>query len=165
MLLGVDIAPGLYTAAAVRPGVDAVEDNHGALLRYRKFNAMKYLTNFAGQNWLLIMSGVVLANQRGDSSGSRNHQTVSFIPDMAGPDDPTATSGPLNWAITRYGIPRPPGTVGQQYLLRFSVEEWSPFVSLGSVFDQGPAVNAGFAVDDWRPITSKAEPMFSQMKR
>ncbi|MFZ2050620.1 MAG: hypothetical protein WAU69_06780 [Solirubrobacteraceae bacterium] len=148
-------------------------DNHGALLRYRKFNAMKYLTNFAGQNWLitpaalavgeqpprsirdqkwlLILSGVVLANQRGDSSGAWNHQTVSFIPDMAGPDDPTATSGPLNWAITRYGIPRPPGTVGQQYLVRFSVEEWSPFVSLGSVFDQGPAVNAGFAVDDWRP--------------
>ena len=62
------------------------------------------------QKWLLILSGVVLANQRGDNSGSWNHQTVSFIPDMAGPDDPTATSGPLNWAIARYGIPRPAGT-------------------------------------------------------
>jgi hypothetical protein len=159
------------TFNASSPGLRV--DNHGALLRYRKFNSMKYLTDFAGQNWLitpaalavgepapqsirdqkwlLILSGVVLANQRGDNSGSWNHQTVSFIPDMAGPDDPTATSGPLNWAIARYGIPRPAGTVGQQYLVRFSVDEWSPFVSLGSVFDQGPSVNAGFAVDDWRP--------------
>jgi hypothetical protein len=159
------------TFNASSPGLRV--DNHGALLRYRKFNSMKYLTDFAGQNslitptalaagerppqsirdqkWLLILSGVVLANQRGDNSGSWNYQTVSFIPDMAGPDDPTATSGPLNWAIARYAIPRPPGTVGQQYVVRFSVDEWSPFVSLGSVFDQGASVNAGFAVDDWRP--------------
>ena len=159
------------TFNASSPGLRV--DNHGALLRYRKFNSMKYLTDFAGQNWLitpaalavgeqppkairdqkwlLILSGVVIADQRGDNSGSWNHQTVSFIPDMAGPDDPTATSGPLNWAITRYEIPRPPGTVGQQYLVRFSVDEWSPFVSLGSVFDHGASVNAGFAVDDWRP--------------
>jgi hypothetical protein len=148
-------------------------DNHGALLRYRKFNAMKYLTDFAGQNWLitpaalavgeaapksihdqkwlLVLSGVVIANQRGDNTGSWNHQTVSFTPDMAGPDDPTATSGPLNWAINQYSIPRPPGVVGQDYWVRFSLEEWSPFVSLGSVFDQAQSINAGFAVDGWRP--------------
>jgi len=159
------------TLNASSPGLRV--DNHGALLRYRRFNSMKFLTDFAGQNWLitpvalavgeppaqsirdqkwlLVLSGIVLANQRGDNSGSWNYQTVSFVPDMAGPDDPTATSGPLNWAIARYGIPRPPGAVGQQYLVRFSVEEWSPFVSLGSVFDQGPSVNAGFAVDNWRP--------------
>ena len=159
------------TFNASSPGLRV--DNHGALLRYRRFNSMKYLTDFAGQNWLitpaalavgerppqsigdqkwlLVLSGIVFADQRGDNSGSWNYQTVSFIPDLAGPDDPTATSGPLNWAIARYGIPRPPGTVGQQYLVRFSVDEWSPFVSLGSVFDQGSSVNAGFAVDDWRP--------------
>jgi hypothetical protein len=136
------------TFNASSPGLRV--DNHGALLRYRRFNSMKNLTDFAGQNWLitptalavgehpppsirdqkwlLVLSGIVFANQRGDNSGSWNDQTVSFIPDMAGPDDPTATSGPLNWAIARYGIPRPPGTVGQ-----------------------GPSVNAGFAVDDWRP--------------
>jgi hypothetical protein len=134
---------------------------------------MRFLTDFAGQNWLitptalavgeqpppsicdqkwlLILSGIVIANQQSGNTGSWNHQTVSFIPDLAGPDDPTATSGPLNWAIARYGIPRPPGTVGGQYRVRFSVDEWAPFVSLGSVFDQGPSVNAGFAVEDWRP--------------
>ena len=146
---------------------------HGALLRYRGFNSMKYLSDFAGQNWLitpaalalgeappksihdqkwiLVLSGVVVANQRGDNSGQWNHQTVSFIPDMAGPDDPSSVSGPLNWAISQHSISKPPGVAGKDYLIRFSLEEWSPFVSLGSVFDQGQSINAGFAVDVWRP--------------
>ena len=141
-------------------------DNHGALLRYRRFNSMKYLTEFAGQNWLitpaalavgerpprdireqkwlLILSGVVLANLKGDNSGSWNHETVSFVPDMAGMDAPGATSGPLNWAISQYSIPRPSGAAGAQYLVRFSLDEWSPFVSLGSIYDQAQSVNAGF---------------------
>jgi hypothetical protein len=148
-------------------------DNHAALLRYRGFNSMIFLNDFAGQNWLitpaalavgetppanirdqkwlLVLSGVVIANIMGAATGGWNRQTVSFIPDMAGPDDPTATSGPLNWAIGQYHIPRPAGTVGTNYLVRFSLEEWSPFVSLGSVFDQNQSINAGFAVDDWRP--------------
>jgi hypothetical protein len=150
-----------------------VVGNHAALLRYRGYNSMRYLTDFAGQNWLItpaalavgepapasihdqkwliVLSGVVIANQRGDNSGQWNYQTVSFIPDMSGPDDPSATSGPLNWAISKYSIPRPPGAVGSDYTIRFSLEEWSPFVSLGSIFDQGQSINAGFAVDDWRP--------------
>ena len=93
---------------------------------------MKFLTQFGGQNWLitpvatavgeappanihdqkwlLVLSGVVIADQRGDNSGNWNHQTVAFTPDMAGADAPGATSGPLNWAIQRWRIPRPPGT-------------------------------------------------------
>jgi hypothetical protein len=148
-------------------------DSHGALLRYRAFNSMKYLTDFAGQNWLitpaalavgqthprdirdqkwvLVLSGVVIANLKGDNSGDWNHQTVSFIPDMAGTDDPTSTSGPLNWAISHYNIPKPSGSVGTDYLIRFALEGWSPSVSLGSVYDQSQSINAGFAVDDWRP--------------
>jgi hypothetical protein len=148
-------------------------DNQGALLRYRKFNSMKYLTDFAGQNWLitpaalavgepqpasihdqkwlLVLSGVVLANLKGDNSGQWNSQTVSFTPDMAGPDDPSATSGPLNWAIGRYSIPKPAGSPGVQYFIRFSVEEWAPSVSLSAIFDQDQSINAGFAVNAWRP--------------
>jgi hypothetical protein len=146
-------------------------DNHGALLRYRKFNSMKYLTDFTGQNWLitpaalavgepkptsiydqkwlLVLTGVVLANLKGEDSW--NSQTVSFIPDMAGPDDPSATSGPLNWAISHYSIPKPAGSPGAQYLIRFSVEEWAPSVSLSAIFDQNQSINAGFAVNAWRP--------------
>jgi hypothetical protein len=31
------------------------------------------------------------------------------------------------------------------------VEQWSPFASLSSIFDQDASDNAGFAVDVWRP--------------
>jgi hypothetical protein len=155
------------------PSPDLRVDNHAALLRYRQFSAMKFLTEFAGQNWLitpaplalgeprpasihdqkwlLVLSGVVLAGLKGDNSGDWNRETVSFTPDMAGPDDPASTSGPLNWAISRYSIPKPPGSPGAQYLIRFSVEEWEPFVSLSSIFNQGQSINSGFAVDAWRP--------------
>jgi hypothetical protein len=147
-------------------------DNYGALLRYRKFNSMKYLTDFAGQNWLitpaaiavgepkptsihdqewlLVLTGVVLAGLKG-AADNWNSQTVSFTPDMAGPDDPSATSGPLNWAISRYSIPKPPGSPGTDYLIRFAVEEWAPSVSLGAIFDHDQSINAGFAVNAWSP--------------
>jgi hypothetical protein len=136
---------------------------------------MKYLTEFAGQNWLitptaaavgeqppasihdqkwlLVLSGVVLADLKGASDIDWNRQTVSFTPDMAGPDDPSATSGPLNWAIRHYALPKPAGWPGAQYLIRFSVESWSPCVSLGAVYNAGggQTINSGFAVDVWRP--------------
>ncbi len=165
--------PWVWTRArdTIAALTDMRADNHGALLRYRKFNSMKYLTDFAGQNWLitpaalavgepqptsihdqewvLVLTGVVLADLKGDDSW--NSQTVSFTPDMAGPDDPSATSGPLNWAISRYSIPKPPGSPGTDYLIRFSVEEWAPSVSLGAIFDQGQSINAGFAINAWSP--------------
>jgi hypothetical protein len=31
------------------------------------------------------------------------------------------------------------------------VENWYPFATLSSIFDQNTAVNAGFAVDRWTP--------------
>lgn len=123
------------------------------------------LTAFAGQNWLitpaalavgenppasiydqqflLVLSGVVMANLEGNSASQWLQETVSFLPDMAGPQN----SGPLNWAISRFAIPRPPGN----FTVGFSLEEWAPLASLGSIFDQYQSINAGFAVDDWRP--------------
>ena len=127
---------------------------------------MKVLTDFAGQNWLitpaalavgenppasihdqkflLVLSGVVIANLEGNSTSQWLHETLSFLPDMAGPQG----SGPLNWAIGRYGIPKP---AGQNFTIGFSLEEWAPFASLSSIFDQNQSINAGFAVDVWRP--------------
>lgn len=135
---------------------------------------MKYLTEFGGQNWLITpaalalgeappatiadqkwlvtLSGVVIADLKG-AGQDWSYETVSFTPDMAGADDPSATSGPLNWAISRYSIPRPAGTVGSQYLVRFSLDGWSPCVALSAIYDQAQSVNAGFAVDSWRPNT------------
>ena len=40
---------------------------------------------------------------------------------------------------------------GAQYLVRFAVEEWSPHVSLGAIFNKDQSINSGFAVDTWRP--------------
>jgi hypothetical protein len=127
---------------------------------------MKVLTEFAGQNWLitpaalavgeappasihdqsfvLVLSGVAIANLEGNSTSQWLHETLSFLPDMAGPQN----SGPLNFAIARFGIPKPPG---QNVTIGFSLEEWAPFVSLSSIFDQDQSINAGFAVDVWRP--------------
>jgi len=127
---------------------------------------MKVLTDFAGQNWLitpaalavgenppasihdqkflLVLSGVAIANLEGNSTSQYLHETLSFLPDMAGPQN----SGPLNWAIGRFGIPRPPN---QDATVAFSLEGWAPFVSLSSIFDQDQSINAGFAVDVWRP--------------
>lgn len=134
---------------------------------------MKYLTEFAAQNWLitpapaavgetpparildqkwlLVLSGVVVADFKGDSSSRWNNEVVTFRPDMAGPDEPSATSGPLNWAIGHYLIPRPAGSPGAHYLVRFSIESWAPFVSLSRIFNQNQSDNSGFAVDAWRP--------------
>lgn len=127
---------------------------------------MKVLTDFAGQNWLitpaalavgenppasihdqkflLVLSGVAIANLEGNSGSQWLQETLSFLPDMAGPQN----SGPLNWAIQRWGIPRPPG---QNFTIQFSLEEWAPFVSLSSIYDQAQSIDAGFSVNVWRP--------------
>lgn len=127
---------------------------------------MRVLTDFAGQNWLitpaalavgenppasihdqkflLVLSGVVIANLQGNSGSQWLRDTLSFLPDMAGPQN----SGPLNWAIGRWAIPKPPGP---NFSIGFSLEEWAPFASLSSIFNQNPSINLGFAVDVWRP--------------
>jgi len=134
---------------------------------------MKFLTNFAGQNWLitpaalavgepapasiheqkwlLVLSGVVIADLKGNSGAQWLHETLSFIPDMAGP--PPGNSGPLNFAISHFYKPadKPAGTPGTNFNIVFSLEEWAPFASLSSIFNQGQSINSGFAVDTWRP--------------
>ena len=131
---------------------------------------MKFLTNFAGQNWLitpaalavgqppptsihdqkwlLVLSGVVLADFKGNSGAQWLSETLSFLPDMAGPAP--GNSGPLNWAISHFSIPKPATTPGS-YRIAFALEEWAPFASLGSIFNQDQSVNSGFAVNTWRP--------------
>ncbi len=124
------------------------------------------LTNFAGQNWLitpvalavgehaplsihdqkwlLVLTGVVAANLQGNSTSQWHNANLSFLPDMAGPSN----SGPLNWAVGQYAIPKP---AGQSYAIQFALDEWAPFVSLSAIYDQGPSIDAGYAVNVWRP--------------
>jgi hypothetical protein len=57
---------------------------------------------------------------------------------------------PLDYAINRFSIPRPPGDEASNYDVGFQLEQWAPFASINSIFEQGQSVNAGFAVDAWR---------------
>jgi hypothetical protein len=127
---------------------------------------MAYLTEFAGQNWLitpaalavdegppaniynqqwlLVLSGVVIANLEGNSNSQWLHETVSILPDLAGSSDSV-----LNWAIGHYSIPTPPPP-STDYNTVFSVAQWAPFASVSSIFDSSQSINAGYAVDAFR---------------
>ena len=51
--------------------------------------------------------------------------------------------------LNKHGIQRPPCTNTRCFSLQDG--GWAPFVSLSSIFDQGTSINAGFAVNKWRP--------------
>jgi hypothetical protein len=98
--------------------------------------------NLHEQLWLLVLTGVVIVDLKGNSAETWRRETVSIRPDL---------NGPLQFAINKFGIPTPPGTNGANYLTRFKVEQWAPFAALSSVFNQNESNNSGFAVDVWRP--------------
>lgn len=131
---------------------------------------MKTITQFAGQNWLitpaalafgerqptsikdqkwlLTLTGVAIADLTPNSNGSSTiKETLQILPDM---------NGPLKFAINRFSVPVP---TNPRYVVKgltkitplFQLEEWSPFASLGSIFDKNESINAGFAVDFWKP--------------
>lgn len=92
------------------------------------------------QKWLLVLSGVGICNATGQAANDWKRGSVHIFPDI---------ESPINFALDTHAIPRPPQ--GSSYLLSFALEQWSPYSSISSIFDQSTAVNAGFAVDDWRP--------------
>ena len=89
------------------------------------------------QKWLLVLSGVVIIDLKGNSS-QWLRETVRINPHML---------PPLTHAISHHNIPTP--TSG--YTLRFQVEQWVPHATPSSMFNKEHAVNSGFAVDVWRP--------------
>ena len=123
------------------------------------------LSNYRGQNWLITPAALAVneppprrfdkrdgcwsltgwsdANIQSNSVQQWLHETVSF------PIPEDSLSAALNYAIDHYSIPRPPDYGS----LAFSVDQWTPFASLSSIFDEGTSDNAGFAVDVWRPTS------------
>ena len=94
------------------------------------------------QQWLLTLSGVAMVNLEGNSTSQWLHETLLLEPTVL---------DPMHHAITYHSIPTPPGTEGIDYSLGFQVEQLAPFASISSVFDAEQSINAGFAVDVWRP--------------
>jgi len=99
-------------------------------------------TNIHAQKWLLTLSGVGMVNLEGNSEADWLHETLLLLPTII---------DPMHYAIATHGIPTPQGTEGKQYSLGFQVEQWSPYASISSIFNQGESLNSGFAVDVWRP--------------
>jgi hypothetical protein len=93
------------------------------------------------QKWLLTLSGVGMVNLKGNSEDWLQ-ETLLLRPTII---------DPMHYAIATHGIPKPPGTEGSQYTLAFQVEQWSPYASISSIFNEKVSNNSGFAVDVWRP--------------
>lgn len=109
-------------------------------------------TTILDQKWLLVLSGIVEANLQGNSNAAWLNQNVSFLPGNSPSLGIEIDQGPLNYAIGRYSIPRPSDNAADYYTV-FSLEDggWAPFVCLSAIFDQNESINAGYAVNDWRP--------------
>ncbi len=158
--------PGQPLGGSVRPtpmsGVTLEDDDGGTCVRstnieYVGEKPVKEISTYAVQNWLitpsalavnehvanvrdqrflLILSGVAIVDVRGNSELTWLHETVSLRP---------ALSDALNYAVNRWSIPTPTSSYG----IEFETEQWAPFVSLSSVYNQGESINSGFAVDSW----------------
>jgi hypothetical protein len=102
------------------------------------------------QKWLLVLSGVVEANLKGNSNAAWLNQTVAFIPGNSVSLGIALNEGPLNYAINHYSIPRPSQNP-KDYTTVFSVQNWAPFASLSKIFDEHQSIDAGYAVNVWRP--------------
>jgi hypothetical protein len=91
----------------------------------------------ANQDWLLVLSGVAIINLPGNNPNDWRRETLTIIPDI---------ESPINFAITRYGLPAP-GTD----LVGLNLEQWAPFAAVSSGFEkESGGVDAGYAVDAWR---------------
>src|ERR1700730_9450441 len=93
------------------------------------------------QKWLLVLSVGVEANLQGNSNAAWLNQTVSFLPGRSVSLGFGVNEGPLNYAINHYSIPRP-STDPKDYDVVFSVQNWAPFASLSSIFDEHQSIDA-----------------------
>jgi hypothetical protein len=118
------------------------------------------------QKWLLVLTGIAIEISPGETPPLETPPlqgatpllqgatqlgwttaNFSFIPDVA---------RPLNFAISKYGIPRPaPST----YDIGFAVDHLASFVSLSAIWDHtpgdspGPSIDTGYAVNSWHQNT------------
>jgi hypothetical protein len=108
-------------------------------------------TSISDQKWQLILSGVAIADLKCVSSNDWSGETLQLHPDI---------KSPIQHAISVFGvsIPKDPPYVVEgdgsiAYL--FNVDQYTIMAALGSIFDKNTSINAGFAVDSWRPVPFK----------
>jgi hypothetical protein len=80
--------------------------------------------SFFNQTWFLVLTGIVEADLKGNSTSNWKKETVTFLPSgllyPSDLDSPPAGEGPLFWVLNQYGIPRPPL---HEYTVCFSLQE------------------------------------------
>jgi len=86
------------------------------------------------QKWFVVLSGVALFTFQGQSTADWRRDSLRLEIDLTGPIQASGRSAPA----------------GRE--LKFEVEQWAPFATMNSIFDQDQSVNAGFAADAFRPI-------------
>jgi hypothetical protein len=91
------------------------------------------------QTWLMVLSGEVALTEITGNGPNWFGQTIQFSPDM---------SVSLSAAIEQYSIPTPPITDINSTPV-FTLQHWSIFITLNSIFDADQSVNAGYAVNSW----------------
>lgn len=95
------------------------------------------------QKWVLNLTGVVIPNFKSGVGGSQwGRETIDFFPD---------SRTPLTHALLEADVPIPPRPAydNRPYL---EMEQWTLFATINAIYDAHKAVDAGFAVDRWRPI-------------
>jgi hypothetical protein len=119
---------------------------------------MRFITNFAGQNWLitptalavneptpsniteqkwlLMLSGVAFVDLQGTSESYWLHETLHITPNFR---------DALDYAVNRYSMPRPTHSN-----LEFQLDQWAPFAAISSIYNRNVSNDSGFAVDAWR---------------
>src|SRR5690242_7063342 len=76
------------------------------------------------QLWLVVLTGVAVVDLQGDNPHDWRRETLWLPPDRILKDA-------LNDAISTYSIPLPPG---EPFFPLLSVDQWSPFVAVSSLF-------------------------------
>jgi hypothetical protein len=85
------------------------------------------------QTWLVVLSGVAVLKTTANYTG----YTIIINPDV---------TGPINYAIANYGAPQP--LPRSQLFLQ--LEQWAPYMAVGSIFDEAQSTDAGFDINTWR---------------
>jgi hypothetical protein len=85
------------------------------------------------QTWMVVLSGVAVLKTTANETG----YTININPDV---------TGPINYAIANYGAPQIPA----QSQLYLQLEQWAPYIALGSIFDEAQSTDAGFDINTWR---------------